>query len=140
MQHGFIDQIDLTVTDIQLSCVFYAKVFGSLAYILTSEYEGDVPCWVLNRSGMTFSIDPHKAKVPASHNRCATELHHLASHLGSRAEIDSFHEFWFNENITILDTPTEYDYAQGYHALFFADPDGMKFELVYEPRFDSVVI
>ena len=89
---------------------------------------------------MTFSIDPHKAKVPASHNRYATGLHHLAFHLGSRAEIDSFHEFLVSENVTIFDAPTEYGYTQGYYALFFADPDGMKFELVYEPRFDSVII
>ena len=37
----------------------------------------------------------------------------------------------------ILDAPAEYDYTPGYYALFVADPDGIKLELVHEPRFDG---
>jgi hypothetical protein len=34
----------------------------------------------------------------------------------------------------ILDAPAEYpQYAPGYYAVFFADPDGLKLEVVYEP-------
>ena len=35
---------------------------------------------------------------------------------------------------TILDPPKEYDYTPGYYALFFADPDGLKLEVVHEPE------
>ncbi len=35
---------------------------------------------------------------------------------------------------TILDAPREYpEYMPGYYAVFFADPDGIKLELVYLP-------
>ena len=34
---------------------------------------------------------------------------------------------------TILDAPAHYDYTPGYYAVFFADPDGLKLEVVYEP-------
>ena len=27
--------------------------------------------------------------------------------------------------------------TRGYYAVFFSDPDGLKFELVHEPNFDS---
>lgn len=37
-------------------------------------------------------------------------------------------------NATILDRPAEYNhYAPGYYAIFFADPDGLKLELVHMP-------
>ena len=35
---------------------------------------------------------------------------------------------------TILDSPREYpEYVPGYYAVFFADPDGIKLELVHIP-------
>ena len=35
---------------------------------------------------------------------------------------------------TILDPPAEYaDYGEGYYAVFFADPDGLKLEYVFTP-------
>jgi glyoxylase I family protein len=36
--------------------------------------------------------------------------------------------------IPILDPPAEYDYTPGYYAVFFADPDGLKLEVVFEPQ------
>lgn len=36
-------------------------------------------------------------------------------------------------HISHADAPQEYDYTPGYYAVFFADPDGMKLEVVYEP-------
>lgn len=34
----------------------------------------------------------------------------------------------------VLDTPREYlEYVAGYYAVFFADPDGIKLELVHIP-------
>ena len=33
----------------------------------------------------------------------------------------------------ILDPPAEYPYAPGYFAVYFADPDGLKFEFAFVP-------
>ena len=30
--------------------------------------------------------------------------------------------------------PAEYGYTPGYYAVFFADPDGIKLEVVFEPQ------
>jgi catechol 2,3-dioxygenase-like lactoylglutathione lyase family enzyme len=136
MHSGFINHLDLTVTNLARSCTFYDKVLGRLGYRRAAEYEGDVPCWALTRSGVTLSIGLHTARVEVPHNRYAAGLHHLAFHLSSRSEVDAFHEFLVGERVVILDAPNEYDYTPGYYAVFFADPDGIKFELVHEPRFD----
>ena len=135
-QRGFIHHLDLTVTDPAASCAFYDAVLGRLGYARSTEYAGDVPCWVLSRAGSTLSIGLHEAKIPTAHDRRAAGLHHLAFHLASRSEVDEFHGFLVREGIAVLDAPAEYDYTPGYYAVFFADPDGVKLELVHEPRLD----
>lgn len=140
MQRGFINHLDLTVADLKVSTAFYDKVLGRIGYVRTSEYEGEVPCWVLSHSGSTFSIGLHKARASTPHDRYAVGLHHVAFHLASRAEVDSFHEFLLSERIAVLDAPAQYDYTPGYYAVFFTDPDGIKIELVHEPRFDEPVV
>jgi catechol 2,3-dioxygenase-like lactoylglutathione lyase family enzyme len=134
---GFINHLDLTVTDVTASTVFYDKVLSRLGYVRTTEYAGEVPCWVLSHAGMTLSIGLHQARVDTAHNRQAPGFHHLAFHMGSRAEIDSFHTFLVQERFSVLDAPAQYDYTPGYYAVFFADPDGLKFELVHEPRLET---
>jgi len=140
MHSGLINHLDLTVTDLVASCAFYDKVLGRLGYKRTSEYAGEVPCWVLSLAGSQISIGLHKAKIATPHNRYAVGLHHLAFHLSSRTEIDDFHEFLLREHVDVLDAPTEYDYTPGYYAAFFADPDGIKLEVVYEPRLDPPAV
>lgn len=137
MLNGSINHVDLTVSDPATSGTFYDKVLGRLGYARTSDYEGSVPCWVLSRSGVAVSIALHQARLDAPHNRYSIGLHHLAFHAGSRAAVDSFHEFLLGQDIVVLDAPAEYDYTPGYYAVFFADPDGIKLELVHEPRFDT---
>jgi catechol 2,3-dioxygenase-like lactoylglutathione lyase family enzyme len=34
----------------------------------------------------------------------------------------------------VLDAPAEYPYAPGYFAVYFTDPDGLKFEFAHVPR------
>jgi len=140
MRNGLINHLDLTVTNLVASTAFYDKVLGKLGYKRIGEYEGDVPCWAPSLAGSSFSIGIHQAKVTTPHNRYAAGLHHLAFHLSSRREIDNFHEFLVGERIQVLDAPAVYDYTPGYYAVFFADLDGIKLEVVYEPRFDNPIV
>jgi glyoxylase I family protein len=136
MRRGSINHIDLTVSDLAASSTFYAKVLGKLGYKRSTQYEGGVPCWELSGASSTLSIGLHLASSDIGHDRGSAGLHHLAFHLSSRAEVDDFHEFLKQEGVLILDAPAEYGYTPGYYAVFFADPDGIKLELVHEPRFD----
>jgi catechol 2,3-dioxygenase-like lactoylglutathione lyase family enzyme len=75
----------------------------------------------------------HPERRTAAHDRHAPGLHHLAFHADSRADVDDFH-FVVGIGATVLDPPAEYDYTPGYYAVFFADPDGIKLEVVFEPE------
>lgn len=132
---GFPHHIDLTVQDLEVSVPFYGIVLNRLGYRRTGVYAGTSPCWAyVAAEAPDFSIALHQAVSVGEHDRYVPGLHHLAFHAQTRQEVVSFFEFLLDNDITVLDPPAEYDYTQGYYAVFFADPDGIKLEVVYEPN------
>ena len=68
------------------------------------------------------------------HDRYSPGLHHVAWHAQSRADVDRLHALLVEIGATVLDAPADYpQYGDGYYAVFFADPDGLKLEFVYTP-------
>ena len=58
----------------------------------------------------------------------------LAFRAESREQVDRLADDLSSFGGTLLDPPREYpEYVPGYYAVFFADPDGIKLELVYLP-------
>ena len=52
----------------------------------------------------------------------------------SRADVDALHQLLLAIGAQVLDAPADYpEYAAGYYAVFFADPDGLKLEYVHLP-------
>jgi catechol 2,3-dioxygenase-like lactoylglutathione lyase family enzyme len=138
MIRGLLSHVDLTVTDLQRSVGFYDRVLGRLGYRRMDGVGAGAPCWAIaDASGGFFTIALKPARTESTgdrHDRYAPGLHHLAFHADSRADVDRFHDFLLDIGATVLDAPAEYDYTQGYYAVFFADPDGIKLEVVYEPQ------
>jgi catechol 2,3-dioxygenase-like lactoylglutathione lyase family enzyme len=138
MIRGSPSHVDLTASDLARSEPFYDEVLRHLGYERLAEAGAGAPCWgVIDAAGGVFSIAlqparPESAAVP--HDRYAPGLHHLAFHADSRADVDDFHRFLQGIGAVVLDPPAEYDYTPGYYAVFFADPDGLKLEVVHEPR------
>lgn len=126
-----LHHVDLTVRDLAESVDFYGRVLTRLGYRRVSLPDDQAPCWELD--GDAFSIALHAARSNAPHDRYASGLHHLAFRAASRAEVHALHEFLVAARVEVLDAPAEYDYTPGYYAVFFADPDGLKLELVHEP-------
>jgi catechol 2,3-dioxygenase-like lactoylglutathione lyase family enzyme len=126
-----VEHIDLTVNDVARSRAFYDKVLGELGF---RKFENEN---YLNWSNALMTIAIRAASAPnrgADFDRYRVGFHHLALRARSRADVDQFHRFLAGEKITILDTPAEYpQYGREYYAVFFADPDGMKLELVHFP-------
>lgn len=131
---GFPNHVDLTVSDLGRSAAFYDALLTHLGFVRSTEYAGGVPNWTRADGAATFSIGLHAARRAVQHDRYAPGLHHLAFHAGSRSEVDAVHELVRSTAATVLDPPAEYDYTPGYYAVFFADPDGLKLEVVFEPR------
>jgi len=126
-----VEHIDLTVNDVARSRAFYDKVLGELGF---RKFESDD---YINWSNAQMTIAIREASGvhrDAQFDRYRVGLHHLALRARSRADIDAFHDFLKREKIKILDAPAEYPhYGENYYAVFFADPDGMKLELVHNP-------
>ena len=126
-----VEHIDLTVNDVARSRAFYDKVLVELGF---RKYEDENYIHWSNAQ-MTIAIRAASdAYRGAEFDRYRVGLHHLAFRARSRADVDQFHRFLVREKVTILDTPAEYpQYGREYYAVFFADPDGMKLELVHFP-------
>lgn len=76
-------------------------------------------------------MDPTRA---ARTIRYTPGLHHLAWNAESRADVDALHALLLRIGADVLDPPAEYShYGEGYYAVFFADPDGLKLEYVFKP-------
>ena len=85
-----------------------------------------------------MEIGLQSARSSAPHDRYSAGLHHLAFTAPSRAAVDALHQRLLDLGVDVLDAPAEYpQYAPGYYAVFFADPDGMKLEYVFTPQWPT---
>jgi catechol 2,3-dioxygenase-like lactoylglutathione lyase family enzyme len=144
---GPISHIDLTVTDPRRSIPFYAAFFEAVGFQRHvadhPDFAGSDPrraAWFMRyASGAYWGIEVRPARPESrhkSHDRYAPGLHHLAFHAESREDVDRIHRAMQEVGAPVLDPPADYAgpaYSPGYYAVFFADPDGLKLEVVYEP-------
>jgi glyoxylase I family protein len=133
-----IDHLDLVVTSLERSLVFYRELLEPLGYVRTSEIEGERGERVvyLGRHGGMGSVSLREAQSDAHevpYDRYGIGLHHLAFAAPSREMVDERAAWLRAEGATIESGPEEYGYTPGYYAVFFYDPDGIKLELVHRP-------
>jgi len=124
-----LDHIDLSVRDLTRSRAFYDTVLSALGFRKMSD-DGTI-VWRGRHLeiGIRAATSGDEGK---SHDRYDVGLHHLAFRAESRADVDRFHDFLLQQSIDVLDPPADYpQYGATYYAVFFADPDGIKLELVY---------
>ena len=126
-----VEHIDLTVNNVARSRAFFDKVLGELGFRKFDRT--DYIFWA--NAQMTIAIrEASAANRDARFDRYRVGLHHLAFRARSRADVDAFHGFLVRERIEVLDAPAEYpQYGENYYAVFFADPERMKLELVHNP-------
>ena len=127
---GF-DHIDLTVNDLERSKAYYEKVLSALGFRWVREERTVI--WASAQTSIAIR-GPSEEERDAAFDRYRVGLHHLALRAKSREDVDRFHGFLLQEGLPVLDGPAEYPlYGENYYAVFFADPDGMKLELVHFP-------
>lgn len=130
---GLVHHIDLTVTDVARSRVFYDAVLGMLGYRRVHDHANGSD-WDLIGSACFHSIGIVGASATGQqrpHDRYAPGLHHLAWTADNRDDVDRLYALLTEIGATILDPPAAYpQYGPDYYAVFFADPDGLKLEFV----------
>jgi catechol 2,3-dioxygenase-like lactoylglutathione lyase family enzyme len=130
-----VHHVIITVNDLTRSRHFYETLMPRLGYAGKWEADG-APVVGFFGGGGSFWVkqaDPRYAGERFSKDRVG--LCEVAFRAESREQVEALAgdvERWGG---TILDPPCEYpQYAPGYYAVFFADPDGIKLELVHLPE------
>ena len=78
--------------------------------------------------------DARGENAERTHDRYTPGLHHIAWNAESPADVDALYALLQRIGARVLDPPAAYPrYGEGYYAVFFADPDGLKLEYVYKP-------
>jgi len=126
-----VHHVIVNANDLERARRFYGWLLPKLGYPGIKEYPGGVGWYGAAGSFWVKQADPRFASDSFSKDRVG--LCEIAFRAGSRAQVDALARELCQRNETILDPPREYDYTPGYYAVFFADPDGIKLELVHIP-------
>ncbi|MDP1961009.1 MAG: VOC family protein [Reyranella sp.] len=131
---GVVHHIDLTVRDLATSTPFYEALLGFLGYTRV-KHQAALQVWDLVEGGRLLGgVALRAAHSARPHDRYSAGLHHLAFHAADRADVDRAHAVMKEKGAVILDAPADYpQYGVGYYAVFVADPDGLKLEVVHFP-------
>lgn len=125
-----IDHLVIRVGDLRRSKAFYDKVLGFLGFYREWEF-GEIVGW---NNGVTMFWIGQADEEGRSHPHRAGNIgfHHYAFELAERDQVDEFADFLRQNHIVIVDPPADYpSYGDGYYAVFFLDPDGLKLEAVH---------
>ena len=134
-----IDHIEITVGDMAAAVPFYDRFLPLLGFdlrhrseALIERHEKHVVSYEHPR--LSFAItSPRRAFAGETiHRRKPGALHHLAFRVASRAEVDRLHRELKAIGAVIVSPPREYpEYTPaGYYAVYFKDPEGIKYEIV----------
>ncbi len=148
---GLPSHLDLSVSDISASITFYNILLVELGF---QRFRADDKAWqepdpsraawtIKYRDGRAFGIDLRLAvkDVGKSYDRLSPGPHHLAFNVDSDDEVEKIHQAMTNVGTKVLDLPHNYGgqagYGGHYCAVFFADPDGFKVEVVHAIGFEA---
>lgn len=131
-----IDHIEINVSNLQKSEVFYDLILLNLGYKRHSNLGDDTRGWYnpIAKIGSIFIVQTEKSFLDKIFHRKAVGVNHIAFRVASKIEVDEFYNTCLkNSDIQLLyNGPKEYpEYHDGYYAVFFEDPDRMKLEVMF---------
>lgn len=139
MLEPLIDHIEITVRDMGTAVPFYDRFLPLLGFDLKhrshaflEQHEKQVVSYEHPRLGFAITSPLNVFKGETINRRKPGALHHLAFKVPSRTDVDRMHLELKAIGATIESPPREYpEYTPpGYYALFFKDPEGIKYEIV----------
>jgi catechol 2,3-dioxygenase-like lactoylglutathione lyase family enzyme len=119
-----IDHLVVSVGDFGKSKAFYGPLMAFLGFDVESEYEGMMG--FANGKTLFWIAQADAEGKKHKYRKGDIGFHHYAFRLRSRKDVDALQAFLKEQGATIVDPAGEY--YDDYYAVFFLDPDGMKFE------------
>lgn len=137
-----IDHIQITVKNLDQAEKFYDSLMPILGFDLEKKSKGTVSAHEFDvieyvHPKLIFAINsPRSAfKNDDVHRRKPGSLHHLAFQAESQKMVDLLYNKIKHTGAEIINPPMIYpQHGKNYYALFFKDLDGIKYEIVHEPR------
>lgn len=134
---GSMHHLRLTVSDIERSARVYVPFLAELGYRLVEQGEerlawaGPGPSGVAQIVILSAVSDEFAGERA---NMLRPGLHHFAFNAESRGDVDRIYDVLCQLGVELQDKPKEYEYQDGYYAVYFRDPDNIKIEIVHVPR------
>jgi catechol 2,3-dioxygenase-like lactoylglutathione lyase family enzyme len=137
---GPLSHLDISVGHPARSIAFYDALLTAFGFRRTEGFTSTRAGWLLETiGGVTFGSEIRPSR-PEDRNlrydRYKLGPHHIAFHAETIEKVDQVHVAMLAAGAEVLDAPADYSgqpgYGQGYYAAFYADPDGVKLEVVYE--------
>jgi catechol 2,3-dioxygenase-like lactoylglutathione lyase family enzyme len=126
---GAIHHIDITVSNSERALEFYDFVLPLMGFRRIEDAD-EGPLWA--GAHVEVGLQTARADSTSAHDRRSPGLHHLAFTAPTREAVDALYTKLQAANVFIFDPPADYpNYAPGYYAVFFADPDDIKLEYVF---------
>jgi len=123
-----VDHVYLTVGDFERSVAFYDRLMKALGFKKgTSPIRGESHAHYYNRN---FQISIRPAHGAASYNSYAPGMHHLSLRVADVKQVDEIARRLRRLKVPIEGPRRWPEYAADYYAVFFADPDGIRFEVM----------
>jgi catechol 2,3-dioxygenase-like lactoylglutathione lyase family enzyme len=133
-----MDHVDVVVTSLERSLPFYRGLLEPLGVEYDHEVRGErgETIHYLGGKRLMGAIGVRERQADSDFDRYRVGLHHICFSADSREQVDERAAWLREQGAEIESGPEEYDYADGYYAVFFYDPDGLKLEIVHDPRYD----
>ena len=125
-----IDHLAIRVSDLARSKRFYDRLLGFMGFEREWEF-GEVVGWN-NWETMFWITQADSVGLRHPHRTGGIGYHHYAFEVENAAQVDDLYAFLLEEGVEIVDPPAAYPgYGEGYYAVFFLDPDGLKLEAMH---------
>ena len=137
MRSTGVHHVDLVVSDIGRALRFYRGVFGPLGWHGVHEIPGERGETIHYVHGPGSTIGLRQAPDGAATlpvDRYRVGMHHMCLEAPTEEQLYAAAERIVALGGAISEGPRHFpEYREGYHAIFFFDPDGIKLELSWTP-------
>jgi glyoxylase I family protein len=132
---ALVDHVDLVVSSLERSLPFYKELLSAWGEVydhtIAGERGEEVHYIGLPEGGVAIGL--RESQTGGDFDRYRLGVHHVCFSATSREQVDERAGWLREQDAEIESGPNDYDYVEGYYAVFFYDPDGLKLEIAYIP-------